>query len=324
MKLSIDRKELNLELYRKLYLIRTCEEKIIEHYFEDEMKTPMHMSMGSEAISVGICQALKPKDHVFGTYRSHALFLAKTGDTDDFFAEMYGKDTASLKGKAGSMHLCSPDYGFMGASAIVGSAIPVAVGCAFANKRAGNGKLVAVFFGDGAVDEGCFWESLNVACLMRLPILFVCEDNGLAVHTPKSSRRGYGSIIDIVSKFNCITRERKTTDAEEIYELTGGVIESMQNKQLPAFMRLEYCRYLEHVGVRQDFNAGYRNYKEFEGWFKVDPVKLQRKKLEDLGFRTDNIERLEAQVGGCVSSSFTKARNASFCEASELYQEVLA
>jgi len=324
MKLSMDRKNLNLELYRKLYLIRTSEEKIIEHYFEDEMKTPMHMSMGSEAISVGICQALKPQDHVFGTYRSHALFLAKTGDTDDFFAEMYGKDTASLKGKAGSMHLCSPDYGFMGASAIVGSAIPVALGCAFANKRAGNGKLVAVFFGDGAVDEGCFWESLNVACLMRLPILFVCEDNGLAVHTPKSCRRGYSSIIDIVSKFNCITHEQRTTDAEEIYELTAGVIESMQNKQLPAFIRLDYYRYLEHVGVRQDFNAEYRNCEEFEEWLKVDPIRLQRKKLEDLGFRTDNIERLEAQVDECVSSSFAKARDARFCEASELYEEVLA
>jgi len=324
MKMSKDRKELNLELYRKLYLIRASEEKIIEHYFEDEMKTPMHMSMGAEAISVGVCQALKPEDQVFGTYRSHALFLAKTEDTDDFFAEMYGKDTASLKGKAGSMHLCSPDYGFMGASAIVASAIPVAVGCAFANKRAGNGKLVAVFFGDGAVDEGSFWESFNVACLMRLPILFVCEDNGLAVHTPKSCRRGYDSIIDIVSRFNCITHEQKTTDAEAIYELTSGVIESMETRLLPAFLRLEYYRYLEHVGVRQDFNAGYRSSEEFEEWLKVDPIRLQRKKLEDLGCQTDNIERLEAQVDECVSSSFAKARNASFCEASELYEEVLA
>jgi len=324
VKLGMDRKVLNLELYRKLYLIRTCEEKIIEHYFEDEMKTPMHMSMGSEAISVGICQTLKPQDHVFGTYRSHALFLAKTGDTDDFFAEMYGKDTASLKGKAGSMHLCSPDYGFMGASAIVGSAIPVAVGCAFANKRAGNGKLVAVFFGDGAVDEGCFWESLNVACLMRLPILFVCEDNGLAVHTAKSARRGYRSIIDIVSEFNCITRERKTTDAEEIYELTRETIGSMQNRQMPAFMRLEYYRYLEHVGVRQDFSAGYRNCEEFEEWLKIDPVRMQRRKLEELGLGTDKVGEVETQVNECVCGSFENARNACFCETSELYQEVLA
>ena len=123
-----NKKQLNLELYRKLYLIRNSEEEIIEHYFEDEMKSPMHMSMGVEAIAVGVCHALGPEGQVFGTYRSHALFLTKTEDTDDFFAEMYGKDTASLKGKGGSMHLCAPEDGFMGTSAIVASGIPVAVG----------------------------------------------------------------------------------------------------------------------------------------------------------------------------------------------------
>ena len=317
------RNELNLELYRKLYLIRACEEKIIEHYFDDEMKTPMHMSMGGEAISVGICQVLKPEDHVFGTYRSHALFLAKTGDTDDFFAEMYGKDTSSLKGKGGSMHLCSPDYGFMGTSAIVASAIPVAVGCAFANKRANNGKLVATFFGDGAVDEGAFWESFNAACLMKLPILFVCEDNGLAVHTPKTARRGYNSLTDVVSEFNCIVRQQKTTDAEAIYELTSEVIEAMKNEQKPGFLRLEYCRYLEHVGVCQDFEAGYRSVQEFEEWHKVDPINLQRKKLQNLGYQTDNINRIENEIEDGVSASFSKARAASFCEVSELYKEVI-
>ena len=317
------RNDLNLELYRKLYLIRACEQKIVEHYFDDEMKTPMHMSMGGEAISVGICQVLKPEDHVFGTYRSHALFLAKTGDTDDFFAEMYGKDTSSLKGKGGSMHLCSPDYGFMGTSAIVASAIPVAVGCAFANKRADNGKLVAAFFGDGAVDEGAFWESFNAACLMKLPILFVCEDNGLAVHTPKTARRGYNSLTDVVSEFNCIVRQQKTTDAEAIYELTSEVIEAMKNEQKPGFLRLEYCRYLEHVGVCQDFEAGYRNVQEFEEWHKVDPIALQRKKLQNLGHQTDNIKRIENEIEEGVSASFSKARAASFCEVSELYKEVI-
>ncbi|MHC4627105.1 MAG: thiamine pyrophosphate-dependent dehydrogenase E1 component subunit alpha [Planctomycetota bacterium] len=323
MKTDNARLELNLELYRKLFLIRTCEEEIVEHYFEDEMKTPMHMSMGAEAISVGICQALRPEDHVFGTYRSHALFLAKTADTDDFFAEMYGKDTSSLKGKGGSMHLCSPDRGFMGASAIVASAIPVAVGCAFANKRANNGKLVAVFFGDGATDEGCFWESLNAACLMKLPVLFVCEDNGLAVHTPKSCRRGYSSLIDVVSKFDCVAHEHKTTDAEFIYELTSEMIKTMQSKQQPGFLRLEYCRYLEHVGVQQDFEAGYRSAEEFEQWYKVDPVALQRKKLQNLGCQTDNIKRLETEIEEGVSESFSKAKNASFCSVSELYKEVM-
>ncbi len=143
---------LNFDLYKKLYLARRAEEKIREHYMEDEMKTPMHMSMGEEAIAVGICHALKAEDQVFATYRSHAIYLAKTQKIDDFFAEMYGKDTALLKGKGGSMHMCAPESGFMGTSAIVASIIPVAVGVAFANKQMGNGKLATVFFGDGATD----------------------------------------------------------------------------------------------------------------------------------------------------------------------------
>lgn len=317
-------RELNLEFYEKLYLIRRSEEKIIERYSENQMKTPMHMSMGAEAIAVGICGALKPQDQVFGTYRSHALFLAKTGDTDDFFAEIYGKETAFLKGKGGSMHLCSPAHGFMGTSAIVASAIPVAVGCAFANKRANNDRIVAVFFGDGAVEEGVFWESLNVACLMKLPILFVCEDNGLAVHTSKSERRGYKSITDVISKFNCLVYDDKTTDVEVIYKLVRRAIEQIRTRRMPCFIRLRYFRYLEHVGVNEDFEAGYRDRDEFEEWLKVDPVRFQREKLKYLGWEEEAIRNLETDVEDRISSSIAAAEEADFCQSCELYKGVLA
>jgi pyruvate dehydrogenase E1 component alpha subunit len=316
--------ELNLRFYKKLYLIRKCEEKIIEHYSEDQMKTPMHMSMGAEAIAVGICEALEAGDQVFGTYRSHALFLAKTEDTDDFFAEMYGKETASLKGKGGSMHLCAPDYGFMGTSAIVASMIPVAVGCAFANKHAKNSKIVVVFFGDGAVEEGVFWESLNLACLMKLPVLFICEDNGLAAHTPKSQRRGYNSITDVVSNFNCLVYEEKTTDVELIYDLTRRAVEQIKTRPMPCFLQLQYFRYLEHVGVNQDFEAGYRSKDEFEQYLKVDPIELQRKKLKDLGWEEDEITEIQMYIDAKISSSVVKAKEAGFSEVSELYKGVLA
>lgn len=316
-------KNLNVELYRKLYLVRASERKIIEHYFEDEMKTPMHMSMGAEAISVGICQALEPRDQVFGTYRSHALFLAKTGDTDDFFAEMYGKETASLKGKGGSMHLCSPERGFMGTSAIVASAIPVAVGCAFANKCSGSNRTVAVFFGDGAVEEGVFWESLNAACLMKLPVLFVCEDNDLAVHTPKLLRKGYRSIVNVVSGFDCLFYEDETTDAETIYNLACRAVDQTRKRQRPSFIRLRYYRYLEHVGVKEDFDAGYRNRGEYQKWQKRDPIRLQREKLQNLGFDRSYIASMETEIQDKVNRSFNKARQADFCDVCCLYEDVL-
>ena len=313
---------LNLELYRKLYLIRKAEAEISKYYPEDEMKTPMHMSMGGEAISVGVCQALKKQDQVFGTYRSHALYLAKSMETDKFFAEMYGRATGGAKGKAGSMHLSFPEIGFMGASAIVASNIPLAVGAAFANKFKKNSRMTVVFFGDGAADEGNFWESLNVICLMRLPILFVCEDNDLAMHTYKSERNGYKSLSAIVSKFDCHVFGSETTDAEEIFKLTKKAISLVKKTQRPAFLHLKYYRYLEHVGIYDDFNGGYRSRKDFEKWYKRDPVILQRKKLLKSGVGEKLISAIEQKIDKQVEKSVKLARKAPLAGKGELYANV--
>lgn len=315
---------LNLKLYQKLYLARKAEESICAHYAEDEMKTPMHMSMGEEAIAAGVCSALGPDDQVFATYRSHAIYLAKTEDSDDFFAEMYGKDTARLKGKGGSMHMCAPEQGFMGTSAIVASIIPVAVGAAFANQQQSNGKLVATFFGDGACDEGTFWESINIACLMKLPVLFICEDNGLAVHTPVSLRQGYASITDIVSRFNCHVLKETSTDAEVIYRLTRKATRLIKSTGMPAFMHLKYFRYLEHVGVNQDFDAGYRSREEFAPWHQVDPVNLQRKKLLDNGMSEEELVKIETRIDRRIENSVRLAKEAPFADTSELYRGVFS
>ncbi len=315
-------KKLNLELYKTLYLIRRAETEIRSHYSEDEMKTPMHMSMGGEAISAGVCHALGKTGQVFGSYRSHALYLAKTKETDKFFAEMYGKETGGAKGKAGSMHLSAPEVGMMGSSAIVGSAIPVAVGAAFANKRKKNGKIVAVFFGDGALDEGNFWESLNVACVMRLPVLFVCVDNGGGGLSTNFERQGYKSISEVVSKFNCHVFQAKTTDAEAIFKLTQKAIKSIKKTKLPSFLHLRYYRYLEHVGINEDFNAGYRSRKEFEKWYQKDPINLQRKKLLNMGIKEEKIKKLEEDITSQIERSIRLAKKAPFVETSETYKDV--
>ncbi|MFC1900897.1 thiamine pyrophosphate-dependent dehydrogenase E1 component subunit alpha [Chloroflexota bacterium] len=316
-------RKINLELYKKMYLVRRVEEKIQEHYFEDEMKTPMHMSMGEEAIAIGVCHALTKEDQVFCTYRSHAPYLAKTGNTDDFFAEMYGKDTAFLKGKGGSMHMCAPDSGFMGTSAIVASIIPVAVGAAFANKQQDTGKITTVFFGDGAVDEGNFWESVNIASVMKLPVLFICEDNGFAVHTATSTRHGYDSLSAIVSKFNCNVLKAKTTDVEDIYKLTQKAIKLIRKNQMPCFMYLEYYRYLEHVGVNEDFSAGYRSREVFEKWYEKDPVKLEREKIiSKYNYKEEEITKIEKEIEKQILNSWKLAKDAPFSDKAELYTNV--
>lgn len=315
-------KGLNIELYKKIYLIRAAEEQIQKYYSEDDMKTPMHMSMGAEAIAAGICYALDDADQIFTTYRSHAGFLAKTGDVEAFFSEMYCKDTSSLKGKGGSMHLCLPDKGFMGTSAIVSAHIPVAVGCAWANKMNKNGRVVAAFFGDGAVDEGAFWESMNVASLMQIPVIFVCEDNELAVHTRAKERRGYDSITRIIEKFHCRVIESDSTDVGEIYNLVSKAIAGVRKKPEPYFMNFKYYRYLEHVGINYDFDAGYRSKEEFDKWFKKDPVFLQRSKLVRNGFDEDSIRKIESEIYKKIVSAINNAKNAALSGREELYKGV--
>ena len=315
--------DLNCALYRKLYLIRAAEEWIRKRYMDDMMKTPMHMSMGGEAISAGVCQALAASDQVLGTYRSHGLYLAKTGETDRFFAEMYGKSTGVAKGKGGSMHLTAPDNGLVCTSAVVATTIPVALGVAFANKHRGNDRLTAVFFGDGALDEGAFWESLNSACSMELPVLFVCEDNGYAVHSPVAQRHGYDSIAEIASGFHCDVFSEESTDAELIHDLAREAADSIRAHGRPAFLHLKYYRYLEHVGVHEDFAQGYRSREEYEAWARMDPVQLMRTKLLQWLPESEVVE-IERAVDSQITESVQRAVDAPFPPKSELYEDLIA
>src|SRR5579872_6935238 len=176
--------------YRSLYRIRRVEEEVARVYPSDCIKSPVHLSIGQEAISVGVCEALRPDDVVFGTYRGHALYLAKGGDLKQMVAELFGKATGCAKGKGGSMHMIAPEAGVMGTSAVVGTTIANAAGYAYALKLRRRDTVVASFFGDGATEEGVFAETLNFAVLKRLPVLFVCENNGYAIHTAQAKRQG--------------------------------------------------------------------------------------------------------------------------------------
>src|SRR2546423_8802086 len=170
-------------LYRSMYLIRRVEEEIIRLYPTDKIKSPVHLSIGQEAVSAAVCDHLDRRDYVFGTYRGHALYLAKGGDVPRMMAELYGKVDGCARGKAGSMHLVDPDVGMMGTSAVVATGISNAVGAALALRMKKSPAVVACFFGEGAVDEGAFHESINFASLKKLPILFVCENNFYAIYS---------------------------------------------------------------------------------------------------------------------------------------------
>jgi len=315
-------RDVSLALYRTLYLARRCEEVIVRIYPDDEMKTPMHMSMGQEAVSVGICKALAGNGDVITSYRSHATYLAQTEDHRSFFGELHGRTNGTADGKSGSMHLADIPKGMLGASGIVGAGIPMALGAAFANKQQSPGRVVAVFFGDGAVDEGAFWESLNIACAMGLPVMFVCEDNDLAVHTRVSDRRGYSSLPDVVRRYNCVVLEDETNDVEAIYRLGRYAVEQMLAHKSPAFLNIRTYRYLEHCGIAPDTDAPYRKPAEDAFWKGRDCVAMQRKRLLAEGVAEADIAKLERELDADIEASVAIAKQAPHPTKDMLYTGV--
>ncbi len=249
------------------------EEKIIELYPSDQIQSPVHLSIGQEAVAVGVCSNLIQSDWVFINYRGHAFYLAKGGPLPEFFAELMGKVDGLSKGKAGSMHLASPENGVIGASAVVASTISHAVGAALAAKIQGQKNRVFVSnFGDGAMEQGVFFESLNFAALHQVPILFLCEDNGLAVHTPLSDRQAF-KLENLVESFGIPFYDiTEGYDPEKVSERSKGPIDIVREKQVPVFLRIKTARYKEHVGPGEDFSAGYRSEEEINEWKALDPL----------------------------------------------------
>lgn len=313
-----------LGLYRKLLVARLAEERIRSEYASDEMKTPVHLGIGGEAIPIGVTYAAPPGVKMFGTYRNHALYLALTDDVDGFFGELFGRVTGCGRGKAGSMHLSSPAHGLLATSAVVGTTIPVAVGAALANTYRGSHEPVVSFFGDGAVEEGAFWESLNFAANRRLPILFVCEDNGLAIHTSSSDRHGFRSLIDVVGRFECHVAEGDGSDLDAVIDTTRHLLEAMAQDDRPALARFTYFRRLEHVGPNEDFAAGYRPRPSPEDLMRLDPVWRYEQRVLAEGHTVESFAAIRRETERRIDLAVARARAAAFPAAEELYQDMWA
>jgi len=307
------------QLYKSLYRIRRVEEEVARVYPTDKIKSPVHLSIGQEAVSVGVCEALRPEDVVFGTYRSHAYYLAKGGDLKAMIAEQYGKITGCAKGKGGSMHLVDVAHGVMGASAVVGTTIPHAVGYAYALKLQRKSSIVVSFFGDGATDEGVFHESLNFAALKAVPLIFVCENNFYAIHTHISRRQKKpDNLIQRVSTYGIPAERIDGNDVLKIYERVSAAAQALRNGQPgPFFFECLTYRWKEHVGPGEDYHLGYRSREEAEPWIANDQVK----RLAELVPATER-QRIQAQVEAEIQEAFAFAEASPFPESDELLTDV--
>ncbi len=308
-----------LRLYRSLKRIRRVEEEVAKVYPTDVIKSPVHLSIGQEAAAVGVCEALQPNDVVSGTYRGHAVYLAKGGDLKAMIAELYGKASGCAAGKGGSMHMIDIAHNVLGTSAVVGTTVPIAAGHAWAQKQSRSGRVVVAFFGDGATEEGSFSETLNFAALHKLPILFVCENNFYAIHTPLDKRWATRELCERVGTYGIPTAKIEDGDVDSIYTAAAAAIAAIRRGEGPAFIEIHAYRWREHVGPAEDFGAGYRSTAEAEPWRAQDPV-------ERVGARLDPAQRheIDQAIEQEIAEAFAFAEGSPFPAIEELYANVYA
>ncbi len=293
-------------MYEMMLRIRMVEEKIADLYPEQEMRCPVHLCIGQEAVAVGVCANLTGDDYVLSGHRSHGHYLAKGGDLKAMMAELYGKVTGCSQGKGGSMHLVALSAGFLGATPIVGSTIPIAVGAAFGSVMRGERRVMVVFFGDAAVEEGVFHESINFAALKRLPVVFVCENNLYSVYSPLSVRQPEGREIFRLAKGHGMeSYQGDGNDVIEVYKLAEQAVRKARDGGGPTFLEFKTYRWREHCGPNYDNELGYRTESEFQEWKQRCPIeRLKERLLGDSVLCNQDIEgmirNLEAEIEDAV------------------------
>jgi pyruvate dehydrogenase E1 component alpha subunit len=318
---EIDREQW-LHMYEQMYKIRAFEEQVDELYRGAKMPGLAHLYIGEEAIAVGVCEALTREDYITSTHRGHGHCLAKGASVDKMFAELLGKDAGYCHGKGGSMHIADQETGNLGANAIVGGSSAIATGAAFASKRLGNGRVAVCFFGEGALGQGLVYESMNMAQLWKLPVIFVCENNLYNEYTHHSESTA-GSMQARAEAFGIMTVEVDGQNVREIHETAQKLVDRARNGEGPAFMLCNTYRYHgHHVG---DIAREYYRPKEEEQKWKTerDPLKklsdwLKENNLADAGI----FEQIESSVVKEVESAVAFALNAPFPAPEEVSKHV--
>jgi pyruvate dehydrogenase E1 component alpha subunit len=284
-------------MYTEMLRIRLVEEALASLYPQQEIRSPLHLYVGQEAIAVGVCLTLTPTDYVFGTYRGHGIYLAVGGDLGAMMAELYGREGGCARGRGGSMHLTAPERGLLGCSAIVGGTIPLAVGAALAAKLSNSGAVAAAFFGDGAIDEGVFYESINFAALKRLPVIFVCENNGYATHSAQRARQPLDNIFRRAEVWGF---PGVRVDGNDVIAVYGAAYEASlraRRGEGPTLLECRTYRWRGHVGPSGDIDLGYRNEDELIAWQQRCPIEHLKALLVERAILTrSDLNRIEGSI----------------------------
>lgn len=309
-------------LWRIMVLIRAVEERIGELVSAGEIKTPCHLSIGQEAIPAGVCAALQPDDSLWGGHRSHGHYLAKGGDLRAMMAEIFGKATGCARGRGGSMHLVDPAQGIFGTVPLVAATIPLAVGAALSAKLRGTEQVAVAFFGDGATDEGHFHESLNLAALYRLPVLFVCENNLYSTHLTLKERRVKDNIVDSAALHGLPGMVVDGNDVTAVYQAAHQAVHRARIGEGPTLLECRTYRWRGHVGPAADLEVGMDRRRELDEWQRRDPIAQCRGLLRARGLSSEVLDRLESDVHEEIDEAVRFARQSPAPDESELLQHV--
>lgn len=292
-------------LLRKMLRIRRIEEAIAVRYLEQEMRCPMHLCIGQEAIAVGVCEALTNDDVMFSNHRAHGHYLAKGGSLNAMVAELYGRATGCCGGRGGSMHLIDLDVGFLGATPIVGGTVPLAVGAAWAASLKKEKRVSVIFLGDGCFEEGVVHESLNFSALHKLPVVFVCENNQFSVYTRLNERQPNRPIFKVAEAHGITSYCGDGNNIEEVASLSSAAINLARSGGGPQFLEFSVYRWREHCGPNFDDYLNYRTPREIENGMNDCPISGYVNKLSLAGVDCKNvIDEMCAEIDSEIAAAF--------------------
>ena len=319
-------KELDCEhlrqVYRTMVRIRLFEERVADLIESGEIRTPCHLCIGQEAIAAGVCAALRRDDFIWGAHRSHGHYLAKGGDLKALMAEIFCRTTGCSRGRGGSMHICAPEVGLMGTVPIVAATIPIAVGVGLASALRGDGRVSVAFFGDGATEEGHFHESLNLAALRKLPVIFICENNFYSSHLSLLQRRARDNIIDSATAHAVPGVCLDGNDLDEVFSHTVAAVRQARNGRGPTLLECRTFRWRGHVGPSWDWDVGVKRKEELQEWLKRDPLQHTCRHLLQLGVGRDVLDDIRQAAGLEIDAAVEFARRSPRPQPSELTEHI--
>jgi TPP-dependent pyruvate/acetoin dehydrogenase alpha subunit len=320
-------KDLLLQMYRSMQRIRQFESRVRDLAMANEVPGFVHVSIGEEASAVGICAALRKTDRITSTHRGHGHLLAKGGGLKPMMAEIFGKRTGYCKGKGGSMHIVDFSLGILGANGIVGAGLPIATGSALAAVIAGRDDVTACFFGDGASNEGTFHESLNLAAVWKLPVVFVCENNGFGEFTPMATVTSVKDIAVRAQAYDIPGHIVDGNDVLEVYRYASEAVARARSGQGPTLLECKTYRWEGHVVGEQAFlgEGAYRETAEIEAWKKRCPLlRFEKFVLEGGKITHGELDKIVTETQADLEEAVAFARSSALPDPSEVTDDVFA